>query len=51
VPAGSVRLSVNVRIELHEKLKALAFQGRTTIGRMIEDWVEGLAEPQVRRRA
>lgn len=51
VPAGSLRLSVNVRVDIHDKLKTLAFEDRTTIGKMIEGWAEKLPAPQVRRRA
>jgi hypothetical protein len=40
VPAGDVRLTVNIREDLHLKLKIKAAQERTTIGELIEQWVE-----------
>ncbi|RII27702.1 MAG: hypothetical protein CXR31_05580 [Geobacter sp.] len=40
VPAGDVRLTANIREDLHLKLKIAAAQRRTTIGELIEDLVE-----------
>ena len=40
VPAGDVRLTVNIRQDLHLKLKIAAAERRTTIGQLIEEWVE-----------
>ena len=41
VPAGDVRLTANIRGDLHLKLKIRAARERTTIGELIEGWVEG----------
>jgi len=41
VPAGDVRLTVNIRDDLHQRLKIRAVQERTTVGDLIEAWVEG----------
>jgi hypothetical protein len=41
VPEGDVRLTANIRGDLHLKLKIRAAQERTTIGELIEQWVEG----------
>lgn len=41
VPDGDVRLTANIRGDLHLKLKIRAAQERTTIGELIEQWVEG----------
>lgn len=40
VPAGDVRLTANIREDLHLKLKIAAAHRRTTIGELIEDLVE-----------
>lgn len=39
VPEGDVRLTANIRCDLHLKLKIRAAQERTTIGELIEKWV------------
>ena len=41
VPVGDVRLTANIRSDLHMRLKVRAAQERTTIGELIERWVEG----------
>jgi len=41
VPAGDIRLTVNVRADIHQRLKIRAVQERTTVGDLIEAWVEG----------
>ena len=41
VPAGDVRLTVNIRDDVHQRLKIRAVQERTTVGELIEAWVEG----------
>ena len=41
VPAGDVRLTVNIRGDLHLKLKIRAAQERTTVGELIEQWIAG----------
>ncbi len=41
VPAGDVRLTVNIRDDLHQALKIRAVQERTTVGELIEQWIEG----------
>lgn len=40
VPEGDVRLTANIRSDLHLKLKIRAAQERTTVGELIEQWVE-----------
>lgn len=40
VPTGDVRLTANIRSDLHLKLKIRAAQERTTVGELIERWVE-----------
>ncbi len=40
VPQGDVRLTANIRGDLHLKLKIRAAQERTTVGELIEQWVE-----------
>lgn len=40
VPAGDVRLTANIREDLHLKLKIAAAHRRTTIGELIEELVE-----------
>jgi hypothetical protein len=39
-PAGDVRLTVNIREDLHLKLKIAAAKRRTTIGELLEGLVE-----------
>lgn len=41
VPQGDVRLTSNIRVDLHMKLKIRAVQRRTTVGELIEEWIEG----------
>ena len=43
VPEGDVRLTANIRGDLHLKLKIRAAQERTTVGELIEQWVTGWA--------
>ncbi|MFN7611285.1 MAG: hypothetical protein ACK5QX_10185 [bacterium] len=40
IPEGDVRLTANVRADLHMKLKMRAVQERTTVGELIESWIE-----------
>lgn len=40
VPEGDVRLTANIREDLHLKLKIVAATRRTTIGELIEELVE-----------
>ncbi|MGD0844766.1 MAG: hypothetical protein ABSA06_10405 [Geobacteraceae bacterium] len=40
VPEGDVRLTANIRDELHLKLKIAAARRRTTIGELLEELVE-----------
>jgi len=42
VPVGDVRITANIREDLHLKLKIRAAEERTTIGELIEKWIEGL---------
>jgi hypothetical protein len=41
VPQGDVRLTANIRKDLHMKLKLVAVMRSTTIGALIEEMVEG----------
>ena len=41
IPEGDVRLTANIRGDLHMKLKMRAVQERTTVGELIEDWIAG----------
>lgn len=43
VPQGDVRLTANIRKDLHMKLKIAAVMRSTTIGALIEEMVESLA--------
>lgn len=40
VPAGDVRLTANIRGDLHIRLKVRAAQESTTVGELIEKWIE-----------
>lgn len=40
IPSGDVRLTANIRGDLHLKLKIRAAQERTTVGELIEQWVQ-----------
>ena len=40
VPEGDVRLTANIRSDLHMKLKMKSVLERTTIGELIEDLIE-----------
>ena len=40
VPAGDVRLTANMREDLHLKLKIEAAKRRTTVGELLEELVE-----------
>jgi hypothetical protein len=44
VPAGDIRLTANIREDLHLQLKIVAAQRRTTIGELIEELVENYLE-------
>lgn len=41
VPQGDIRLTANIRSDLHLALKIRAAQERTTVGELIEQWIEG----------
>ena len=41
VPEGDVRVTANIRADLHLALKIRAAQERTTVGELIEQWIEG----------
>lgn len=41
VPEGDVRLTANIRGDLHLKLKIRAATERTTTGELIEQWILG----------
>lgn len=41
LPTGDVRLTANIQADLHLKLKIRAAQERTTVGELIEQWIEG----------
>ncbi len=40
VPDGDVRLTANIRQDLHTKLKVAAAKRRTTVGELLEDLIE-----------
>jgi len=40
VPEGDVRLTANIRGDLHMKLKVRAVLERTTEGELIEQWID-----------
>lgn len=40
VPAGDVRLTANIRADLHMKLRVRAVKERTTVGELVEEWVD-----------
>ena len=40
VPDGDVRLTANIREDLHLKLKIRSARERTTVGDLIEQWIE-----------
>jgi hypothetical protein len=42
IPDGDVRLTANIRQDLHLKLKIRAAERRTTVGELIEEWIESL---------
>lgn len=46
VPEGDVRLTVNVREDLHVLLKVEAAQRRTTIGELLEELIEAHVGPK-----
>lgn len=42
VPEGDIRLTANIRADLHLKLKIEAAKRRTTVGELIEQLIESL---------
>jgi len=40
VPKGYLRLSANVREDLHMRLKIMSAKERRTIGSVLEEWIE-----------
>ena len=40
LPAGDIRLTANIRADLHLALKIRAARERTTMGELIEQWVQ-----------
>lgn len=40
VPTGDMRLTANIREDLHQRLKIRAVQQSTAIGELIEQWVQ-----------
>jgi len=42
VPEGDVRLTANIRADLHLKLKIEAAKQRTTVGELIERLIDGM---------
>ena len=40
VPAGYVRLSANIKEDLHLRLKIMSARERRTIGNILEEWIE-----------
>ena len=39
-PAGDTRLAVNLRLDLHYRLRLAALKQRTTVRALIESWIE-----------
>jgi hypothetical protein len=44
VPEGDVRLTANIRADLHQKVRIRAIKERTTVGELIERWIEAWAK-------
>lgn len=44
LPDGDVRLTANIRADLHMALRMRAVQERTTAGELIEAWIESWAK-------
>ena len=44
IPSGDVRLTANIRSDLHLALKIRAARERTTMGELIEQWVASWQE-------
>ncbi len=42
VPEGDIRLTANIRADLHLKLKIEAAKQRTTVGELIERLIDGM---------
>lgn len=40
VPEGDIRLSANIREDLHLRLKIMAVKSKRTIGSILEEWIE-----------
>jgi len=40
VPEGCVRLSANIKEDLHLRLKIMSAKERRTIGSILEEWIE-----------
>lgn len=43
VPANDIRLTINIKKNLHHKLKVRAAQNNMTIGDMIEKWIKTMS--------
>lgn len=39
-PKGDARLNANIREDLHLKLRIHALKTRTTVGELIEEWID-----------
>lgn len=44
VPVGDVRMTANIRADLHHQLRIRAVTTRTTVGEMIERWIASWCE-------
>jgi len=40
VPVGDTRLTANIRVDLHQKLKHAAVDQRTTVGELLESLID-----------
>ena len=40
VPVGDIRLSANIREDLHLRLKIMAVKSKKPIGDILEEWIE-----------
>lgn len=44
-PAGDTRITANIRVDLHRRLKIMAVHQKTTVGELIERWIQSQDEP------
>lgn len=44
-PEGDSRITANIRTDLHKRLKIMAVHQKTTVGELIEQWIQSQDEP------